>query len=107
MQIQNEAQVNEVPTSHEALLKKLKKVEEENRQLRMQIFDADHLEKEKVRSLCTLTYFESTHKLSLVSTAVLVAETPTFILWCSCYGTLCATIGNAEGKSKSSMVKPE
>jgi len=48
MQIQNEAQVNEVPTSHEALLKKLKKVEEENRQLRMQIFDADHLEKEKV-----------------------------------------------------------
>lgn len=48
MQIQNEAQVNEVPTSHEALLKKLKKVEEENRLLRMQIFDADHLEKEKV-----------------------------------------------------------
>ena len=48
MKIQNEAQVNEVPTSHEALLKKLKKVEEENRQLRMKISDADHLEKEKV-----------------------------------------------------------
>ena len=48
MQIQNEAQVNEVPTSHEALLKKLKRVEEENRQLRMQISDADHIEKEKV-----------------------------------------------------------
>ena len=57
MQIQNEAQVNEVPTSQEALLKKLKKVEEENRQLRMKISDADHLEKEKVASLCTSVHF--------------------------------------------------
>lgn len=59
MQIQNEAQVNEVPTSHEALLKKLKKVEEENRQLRMQIFDADHLEKEKV--VCVHLHILSLH----------------------------------------------
>lgn len=48
MRIQNEAQVNEVPTSNEALLKKLKKVEEENRQLRIKLSDAKHLEKEKV-----------------------------------------------------------
>lgn len=41
-----------------------------------------------------------------MSTEVLVAETPTFILWCSCYEASCATIGIAEGKTKSGMITP-
>ena len=53
MRIQNKPQVNELPTSHEAVLKKLAKMEEENRKLRSKLTqEGDDAEKESVCCMC-------------------------------------------------------
>jgi hypothetical protein len=49
MRIENKPQVNELPTSQEAILRKLSKMEEENRKLRLRLVqEGDTAEKESV-----------------------------------------------------------